>query len=387
MREYPFKKLWKRLGVTVLDLVGNLFVVPFKFFRKPFDISRVKRILVVRLDQIGDVVMTRPAFRALRKKFPQAAIDLLVSEETAPLLKSCSEFSSILVAKHSWLSRKSGFLQKFLEFFRLCVLLFRNHYDLGIDFRGDLRNILLLSLSGIRYRIGYGITGGGFLLTQEIHYDITQHQVRLNLDLLKSFHITYDSKLLPFEHHSQRAQQFWKKTGGQPPATLLPRVIIHIDSGYPSKRWPFENFRSLIQRINQTALAQIILVGTTTDKEKTPELSIPSERFIDLRGKTSLEELPVLFDVCDMFIGNDSGPAHIAAAQGLEILLIASGTNDIRYWHPWTERLSLVHHSAPCSPCQMPICPLPEHPCMKEISVEQAFDAFQSVLERLKKRS
>jgi ADP-heptose:LPS heptosyltransferase len=92
-------------------------------------------------------------------------------------------------------------------------------------------------------------------------------------------------------------------------------------------------------------------------------------------------------DVCDVFIGSDSGPVHIAAAQGLEIILLVSGTNDIHLWHPWTERLSLLQHEVPCSPCGVETCPVEDHPCVEQITVDQAYNAFLSVLARLQKRS
>jgi ADP-heptose:LPS heptosyltransferase len=243
-----------------------------------------------------------------------------------------------------------------------------------------------MSLSGIKHTIGYGVAGGGFLLSEEIPYDETQHQVRLNLDLLKSFHVAQDEKLLSFEYSPESAQEFWRKVEILPPTTLLPRVVIHMGSGYPSKRWPFENFRALVQKIDREALAQIVLVGTEAEKDAAPDLKLSSERFVDLRGRTSLKDLPILFDVCDVFIGNDSGPAHIAAAQGLEIILLVSGTNDIRLWHPWTERLSLLQHEVPCSPCGLEVCPVEGHPCVEETTVDHAYDAFLSALSRLQKK-
>lgn len=260
-------------------------------------------------------------------------------------------------------------------------------YDMGIDLRGDLRNILLMFLAGIKHTIGYGYAGGGFLLNAEIPYDTAQHQVRLNLNLLSPFHVAQDTKLLPFEYSPEKAREFWHKIETLPPTTLLPRIAVHMGSGYPSKRWPFENFKALIQNIDRKALAQIVLVGSEAEKVATPELKLSSERLIDLRGKTVLGDLPILLDVCDIFVGNDSGPAHIAAAQGLEIILLTSGTNNIRLWYPWTERLSLLQHKVPCSPCETEVCPVEGHPCVEQITVDQTFDALLSVLGRLQKRS
>ena len=387
MRRYPFKSFWKRWLAGCFDAIGRVCFFPLRPLRKPLDFAAVRHILVIRLDHIGDVVMSRPAIRALRKKFPHAAIDLLITEDIAALFEHSKEIRTVIPAKHAWFYRKSSFVQKWSEFWRLLGILKTGSYDVGIDLRGDIRNILLMSLAGIRYTIGYGTAGGGFLLSEEIPYDAAQHQVLLNLNVLNSFHVAQDNKLLPFEYSPEKAQQFWKKIETLPPTTLLPRIAFHMGSGYPSKRWPFENFKALIQKIDLEALAQIVLIGTEAEKDAAPDLKLDSERLIDLRSKTDLRDLPVLLDVCDIFVGNDSGPAHIAAAQGLEIILLASGTNDIRLWYPWTERLSILQHVVPCSPCEAEICPVENHPCVEQITVDQAFDALLLVLSRLQKKS
>ncbi len=394
-RNYTFKNPWKRWLAAAFDAVGGALCFPFRSSRKPLDLAAVQSILVIRLDHIGDVVMSRPAIRALRKKFPHAAIDLLVTGDIAPLFEDSKEIRTVIRAKPGWFDRKASFAQKWAEFWRLVGVLKgqavaeglppKNTYDLGIDLRGDIRNILLMSLAGIKHTVGYGITGGGFLLSEEIPHDGSRHQVRLNLDLLSSFHVAQDNKLLPFEYSPEKARKFWQKIQTLPPTTLPTRVAVHMGSGYSSKRWPFEDFRALVQKIDKEALAQIVLIGTDTERTAVPDLKLSSERFIDLRGKTDLGDLPILLDVCDIFIGNDSGPAHIAAAQGLEIILLASGTNDIRLWYPWTDRLSLLQQEVPCSPCGAEICPVEGHPCMEEITVDQVFNAFVSVLARLQK--
>lgn len=373
--------------IGIIDILGGIAFSPFFFSKKPVDLKQVDKIVLLRLDHIGDGIMARPAFRALHKKFPHAQIDLVTSAEMAPLFERINDLTTVIPAPRGWFSRTASFGQKFNEFWRLRKLLKNKRYDLGIDFRGDFRNILLMFLGGVKHRIGYGITGGGFLLNECVPYDTALHQVRLNLALLNSFHIAQDNKLSSFEYLQQDAQKFWERIGKPPPTTLLPRVIVHAGAGYPAKRWPFDNFRALMQKIDQEALAQIILIGTETENSGAASLTINSDRFIDLRGKTSLHDLPILFDVCDIFIGNDSGPAHIAAAQGLEIVLVASGTNDIRYWHPWTERLNLLQYEVPCSPCGQKTCPVENHPCVENISVDQVFDAFQSVVARLHPKS
>jgi lipopolysaccharide heptosyltransferase II len=387
MPRYPFKSAWKRMLAGVFDALGRSLFHARCLRRKTVELAAVRRVLVIRLDHIGDVVMARPALRALHKKFPHAAIDLLVTRDIAPLFASSKEIRTLISASPGWFDRKASFFQKVAEFWRLLGLVKSEGYDVGIDLRGDVRNIMLMFLGRVKHTIGYGVAGGGFLLDEDVTHDPAKHQVKLNLDLLSSFHVTQDDKLLPFEYSAEEAQQFLAKVETLPPTTLLPRIAIHLGSGYPSKRWPFENFQALIQRIDKEALAQIVLIGTEAEKEATPGLKVASERLIDLRGKTTLKELPILLDVCDVFIGNDSGPAHIAAAQGLEVLLLVSGTNDIGLWHPWTERLTILQHDVPCAPCGAEICPVEAHPCMELISVDRVYQSMTAVLSRLRRKA
>lgn len=379
---YHYKSFWLRSLAFGFDLFGSAMARLVRIFVKPPPLQDVKKILVIRLDHIGDVVMTRPAIRTLHKKFPNAEIDLLVDEGVAPLFESAKEIHQVMRAQSTWFSRNSNFSQQWRAFWRLARHLAKFGYDLAIDFRGDVRNILLMVLAHIPRRLGFGVTGGGFLLTEPCVYDRTIHQVLLNLKILSPFHVPQDNKLLPFEYSSEKSREFWERIG-ELPTTALPRVAIHMGSAMTAKRWDTDSFRALIQKLDRENLAQILLLGTESDRENLPDLKLDTANLLDLRGRTLLEDLPVLFDVCDVFVGSDSGPAHIAAAQGLEVVLLASGTNDIRLWYPWTERLHILQHEVPCSPCCQPVCPVEGHPCMEMITVEQVFDAVLSVLRRI----
>ncbi len=385
-RQYHYRSGWKRALAGCVDFLGALALYPFRSFRRPMDLGEIKRILVIRLDHIGDVVMTRPAIRALHKKFPNAEIDMLVSEEVASLLANSKGIHRIIPSKNNWFSRHASFPQKGAEFLRLAGVVKDENYDLGLDFRGDLRNILLMFFAKIRYRLGYGTTGGGFLLTEELPYDATAQQVLVNLNLLRFFYVAQDNKLLPFEYTQDQAQAFWKGFGAEPATTVLPRVLVHMGAGSTAKQWGIDNFRALLQKISEANLAQIILIGSEAEREALPDLKLHVQNIIDVRGKVRLQDLPILMDICDIFIGNDSGPAHIAAAQGLEVILIASGTNDVRFWHPWTDRLRLLQYQVPCAPCGLRVCPVSGHPCLENIPAEQVFEAFRSVLDHLQKQ-
>lgn len=377
---YVYRRWHKRLTAFLFDALGGLFFFPARCFSGRLTFEKVKRILVIRLDHLGDVVMTRPALKALERIFPEARIDLLVSEETAPLLKDSAAPGEILAAKNHWFGKSVKPQIQWAGFFSLLEILKKKNYDLAIDFRGDLRNILLMFLAGIPLRLGFGITGGGFLLSHQGLYDPRKHRVELNAELLKFFRKHFELKPEPFLYSEARKKEFWARTG-MIPQDGRRRILIHPAASCPSKQWPLARFQRLIEKIREENLGRIILAGTSEEKKIfMPECG---GEILDLRGETSIGDLPVLIAGCDLFIGNDSGPAHIAAAQGKYGVSIFSGTNLAEAWRPWSPRLRLIGRAVSCSPCEARVCPLGHHQCMEEISVDEVLRAVKSVLNEL----
>ena len=376
---YVFKSRLKRLLAFFFDLLGSCFVKLARSFKKSQTDFHLDRILLIRLDHLGDVVMIKPSIRLLAKKFPGLKIDLLISEEVKPLFQDDPDLHEIITMKHGWFSNSPP--AKILsESQVILTTLKKNAYNTAIDFRGDLRNIFLMALAGIPRRIGYGITGGGFLLTDQGRYQPETHQTGLNQQLLKFLEI--DEQIVeqkPFQYSPERKRLFWNQWSNRF-KDIHPRIVIHPGAGYPSKRWQGSKFHELILKILRDEVAQIILIGTENEKTLLPPLTKNSELLVDLRGKTKLEELPILFDSCDLYLGNDSGPAHVAAAQGIEMIVLFSGTNDSKVWRPWSDKLHLIEEKVPCSPCESRICPLQHHDCMNHISVDSVLKLMVNIL-------
>lgn len=377
---YHYRKWYKRLAAGLFDRIGTLLAG--RSTPRPFDLQTIQKILVIRNDHLGDAIMTRPALKALMKRFSKAKIDLLAASESAPLFQS-DGVRNILPFQHHWYSG-APWLRQVREAKEILNKLKEEHYDLGIDFRGDLRNILMMVLAGIPVRIAYGATGGKFWLSSCPVFDPECHQVELNFRLLKDLGILPPSeiRLAPFIYSEETKSSFLKKIGGD--VSLNPketRVMIHPGAGYPSKRWPFEKYENLLQRILNETSSTLFIIGTEKEKHTFP-LCVQKERMHDLRGRTRLEELPILMDQMDLYLGNDSGPAHLAAAQGIPMIVLFSGTNNPGLWRPWSQKLRLVSHPVPCSPCEAKVCPLHHHQCMNEISVDQVFQEVQDLLAR-----
>ncbi|HXV28025.1 MAG TPA: glycosyltransferase family 9 protein [bacterium] len=379
-KRYAFKNPLKRLLAFFFDGTGTLLCLPFRLIRKPHSAENIRKILAVRLDHIGDVAMTRPSLAALKKKFPEAEIDLLVSAGVKDLFIDQPEIHEVIPFENSWFSSHSSFRGEIAEFNRMRKILKAGGYNLGIDFRGDLRNILLMTFAGIPYRLGYGRTGGSFLLSETVPYPSDEHQVKVNLRLLESLGINGEPEGTPFDYSEEQKENFRTRFPHIALTGEGRKIVIHPTAGYPSKQWPLIKYWQLIQRMAYENRGQMILIGSEKDRYSEDVFESLPEKVIDLRGKTSLRDLPVLFDLCDFYIGNDSGPAHLAALQGLPVLVIAGGTNRLSEWHPWTSRFFAASHPVPCSPCEARECPLKHHDCMMKITVDEVYEKMKTMM-------
>lgn len=325
-------------------------------------------------------MMLRPALYALHRRFPQASIDVLIPEEMVPLFEDDREIREVLSEGAGWFSRKATRKQKWTSYWSWPKRLAARDYDLAVDFRGDLRNIVLLFLAGIPHRWGYGDTGGGFLLTRCLTGRNDVHQVEENLRLLEPFQVETPGAIPPIVYSQQKKQEFWRHFGTQLGSGHAARVVVHPGAGYPSKKWPELRYQAIVDRLVNELGVQVVLIGSAEEKEAMSNLQERLPKIVDLRGRTVLKELPILMDHADLYLGNDSGPAHLAAAQGLEMVILFSGANAAHQWKPWSPHLHLIKYDVPCSPCEAQDCPLSHHDCMMKIEPEQVFQKIRVIL-------
>ena len=350
--------------MSVFDGLGS-FCLPRK---KSGPLQPPRRILIFRLDSLGDAVLTLPAIHYLEKRFPGSAIDFLVSPAVHDFYAFLFPKSAVNLFKQSGLG----------EYVQTAKRLRSAGYDLAIDFRGDLRRILLMRLAGIPERWGRDATGGGFLLTHAISNIADRHEVLQNLELVQGNGVLPEPEfppvVLPTRPLNLSAGRLIQGKGER-------KIVLHIGAGYPSKRWPITHFVALAQKILEANLGVPIFIGNEAEKKLlAPVQNQLGQECLNFIGRTTLEELLLLLNQADLFVGNDSGPAHLAALLGKPRVVIFSGTNDFRKWAPWGGRQRLIRHEVPCSPCEEMKCPLPRHDCMEDIPVEEVFSAIREML-------
>jgi heptosyltransferase-2 len=307
-------------------------------------------------------------------------------------------------------------------------------YDLGIDVRGDLLSILVLFLAGIPRRVGWAMGGGGFLLTEVARWEPGRHEVSSRLALLEPLGIAVESPIRVNVHPSDRDRALIRRRLREPrtgratrrktarvahfpfgasdsnrdePAiqgthsrrstgriehdgerlhagrfgASAPLLAVHLGAGTAAKRWPIAHWKALTARFLADGW-RIVVVGGEDEVEAALALD-PHPHLLDWTGELAVTETAALLERADLFIGSDSGPAHLAASAGVPSVILFSGTNRARQWRPWSRRSLVLRHRVPCRPCHRKVCPLADHPCLAGISPDRVYKAARRWWARL----
>lgn len=360
--------------MAVIDCLGWWLSWSLRLFpaRKP---SAVSRILIVQLDHFGDAILSWPMLAALKQNYPTAQIDILASTTNADLWRLRSEVDRVHVMPCNRFERAANRKRGWpLAIFRWGWRLRRARYDLAIDPRGELPHALLMWLGGIPTRAGWAAGGGGWLLTHSAEYEQHRPETESRAALLKAIGVPSPSTTPRYQPNvvaRERISARWPRDGRR-------RIAIHLGSGMPAKRWSLESWTALAQQLSTRC--ELFIVGGRDDEPLAEELlnTLPDDcAVVNAIGQVSVEDLSALFTTCDAYAGSDSGPAHLASAVGLPVVVLFSGTNDARQWQPVGNKVTVLAHAVPCSPCHRTECNVSGHPCMRGISSERVIEALQ----------
>ena len=378
--KYVFRKKRYVILAGLLDAMGYV-IVRIVRRRKPLLDRNFKNILIVRMDHLGDVLLATGVPKLLKENFPGVRVTFLTSSWAAPLLEGNPFIDEVLIFDAPWFRRKDAVKGALaLSLPALIGTLKDKRFDLGLGLRGDLRENFILWLSGIRERIGYGITGGGFFMTKEVPYRERIHERDRAANLLRPLGVKADtlkSGLYLSAAETVAAGRVLEVAGLGKDSKL---VGFQWGAGTISKDWPAERVRVFLERFGKKFPdLKVVLVGGTLAEHAGATSSLPN--CVNLLGKTTLRELCALMSHFLFFIGPDSGPTHIASALGVPTLFLFSGTNRFEEWRPLAENASVIRHQVPCSPCGLKICNVPGHPCMAEILPEEVLRILEERFE------
>ncbi len=382
MKTYVYRKKSYRAAAAIVDAAGFFLARVFLFCKGNGDRAAPRRVLIVRLDHLGDVLWATAVPAAVKKCFPDCQLTFLAPSWAAALLENNPYVDETLIFDARWFSkgRYSG-APGTLSFLGLIRELRKRKMDLAIGLRGDLREHWILTLARIPRRVSFGITGGGFLLTREVAHRTGVHETEHHRDLLEAAGIKCN-ELRPLLYFSEEEEHvFQKKSAAWGLDPLRPWTGFQAFAGTPSKNWPVKEANFFLENFKKEFPdATVILLGVrNTDEIEEP---FRAEGCVDLRGKTSLRELCLLIKKLSFFVGPDSGPAHIASALGVPTVFLFSGTNVLERWRPLSASATILRNEVPCSPCHLELCPVPGHPCMSGISADQVMRALEEKMKR-----
>jgi len=329
-------------------------------------------ILVVKLATIGDLLLATPALRALRETYPQARIDLLLTPASAGLLEGWDVIDRVIVLDKYLFDYPQQLLRHPANLKRLQPLwreLRGGHYDAVILmhhltlFFGRLKHQLLMRATGARWRVGLD-NGHGWFLNVRVKDDGfgALHEAEYNLALAGAVGATTGDTRLELPISDEERRQARELVFGEtaPAQTARPIIAMHPGSGGYSaaRRWSPERFAQLADTLYADVGGQLLLVGG-------PEESVLHAHILDmmrsamparsLAGKGSIKVTAAVLELADLFIGNDAGPMHLAAAVGTPTVAIF-GLSNWQAWGPYTgnapgRRALVVRLDLPCMPC------------------------------------
>jgi ADP-heptose:LPS heptosyltransferase len=372
-------------GLTVVEAVRRLAPA-----RRPA-VWPPRRILLLRLERIGDLLMSAPAIAAVRAFAPDATIDLVVGSWNASIARLIPGIDRVETLDAAWLARGSGGLG-------MRGLLARarqwraREYDLAINFEGDVRSHLLLASSGAPERAGFTMAGGGPLLTRRFEFRPDEHTTENAWRLvrgvlgrgggdrpnLNSGNKPVEAGSVGFERAKAATVTEGDKRGGDAGAgdarrfrLVLPAlareraaaivgragpvIALHASGGRAIKQWPPARFADAAARSAGACDPPVLLRGAPGDRAIVDEVraAMPADiATIDLVGEIDLPILAAILERCQLVITGDTGPMHLAAAVGAPIVAVFGPSMPVRY-APIAAPHRIVRIDLPCAPCNM----------------------------------
>lgn len=385
--KYKFVKKNTRRIVFAFDGIGFILWIilhvfmPWKIWRKTRVFERPKRILLIRVDYIGDVLLTTHTLSAIRERFSGANITFLTSSKSREIVEGNPYIDTVLTYDPPWFFKKT-FFQAFREYFHILLLLRKEKFDLAADFRGDVRNILLLMVfSSIPYRVSFAASGGWYLLTSLADYRESLHESEYHTIIAETLGAKIDKNLLPqiFVTDKDRIfiSNFLNKNGVKEDDML---VVIHPGARQVVRRWPESRYAEVGRYLMAQYGAKIILTGSPDELPLIERVkkSMNDEAIIGATEIRSFKQLTALFEKCSLYIGVSSGPSHMAGIANLPSVLIF-GPESVSQWYPLGNKYYIVQKNFPCCPCNQKGCSLKEN-CIESVKAEDVICGIDILL-------
>jgi len=343
-----------------------------------------RRILLTRMRFIGDIVLTTPVIRSIRAAYPDAWVAYMGERNAVSLLEGNPFLDEIIPYEYA----RPGLLEQA----RVGFLLYRKRFDLVVDLFGNPRSALLTRLSGARVRVGPDRRQRGRLYTIRVADDgkpktaIEFHNQYIAAAGIPPVASKTELFLTDEEKRDAASYLRWVCGEGKPPDPARPIIGIHPGATWPAKRWLAERFAELADTLRAKLGARVIITAGPGDADAVSTVGARAVSAPSILNVLPLRQLAAVISCCSVFVSNDAGPMHIAAALGVPTIgLFGPGEDSI--WFPYDPSAghTPLRRDVPCHPCHLDECNRAGEgymECMKLLAVADVVAAVERALPR-----
>jgi len=343
-----------------------------------------QRILCVRLDYLGDVLMTTPALRALKQSRPDRHITLLTSPGGAAVAPYLAEVDDTLTYAAPWL--KSSRPHDTAADFAMVDRLARGRFDAAAIFtvysQNPLPSAMLCYLAGIPRRLAHCRENPYQLLTHWVPdtepQQHTRHEVRRQLDLVASVGAHAADERLSFRLRAEDDAFVAALLHAHGIDGTQPWIVLHPGATAPSRRYPAQHFIDAARMLADELRCPLVFTGSAEESSLVEQICSAVPGAHSLAGRLHLGQLAALIARAPLLISNNTGPAHIAAATGTPVVDLYALTNPQHT--PWLVPSRVLFHDVPCRYCYKSVCPQGHHACLAQVGPQRVVQAARELL-------
>ncbi len=336
----------------------------------------MKNILVVSVNWLGDAVFSTPVFRALKVNYPGARITCLCVPRVADVLAMCPDIDEIMVFD------ERGRDQSFFSKVSVIIRIFQKRFDAAFILRKSLSRSFMLALAGIPLRVGFADKQWCWLLTHVVDDEglDEMHRSDVYVSVVECLGVsTWDRsyRFVAEESFVRGVRESLTQKGISDQDRL---IAVNTGGNWDLKQWPPQRFAELVREIYARGLGKVVLPGAPKDVARANQIAeLSGAHPIVMAGETGIKCLAGLLKRADILVTADTGPLHLAAALGTDVVALFGPTRPEITGPRGTGRVVILQKDVGCNraPCYYLECP--DNKCMKEVSVEDVLQAIQKI--------
>jgi len=326
--------------------------------------------LIVDLARLGDVTLASPVIANLRDNHPDARIAFLVSRGGLTTVENNPKLDNVMLFQKP----AGGIFKEWGYINQTARLLREKNFDVAFLLHRSFASALIAWLAKIPIRIGHDTQGRGFFLTKKVPLKMLIHRLDNNLNLLDAAGEKITHRTPEYFPSEKIGESVNKVEEFKRDKTL---VVINPNGVWETKRWNTDKFAQLASRITGNPNAVVVVIGAKGDEQRGRVVCGDNNKILNLTGETSVDDLYRICKMSDLVITNDSGPMHIAAAAGSEIIAIF-GPTDPNQCGPKSDNPIILAGDVECLGCYKKTCD--DFKCMDTLTVDRIYHEAERIL-------